>query len=1369
MLPSESGEVHARALVDTGAEVSVISQRLAERYSLPHGTGSRQLRMAGGQEATAWFTAELEFTVLFVGDDERSPLKLTHAFAVAPLDLTDDHEVLLGCDILTEIFPHSIPLDYYTSSTEPSHRPPRDDDEDSSWRRRSSGSEGEETSEQAATDAELWAPLHIRAVLAAQPATDADPITEEEVQQALEETEREMAEDDFVNALNSVAAPPDAGRPAEPKPPDGQTQAAAFAQSIKNLAKTQSDDNGVYGKVPFEEMASRLSVDLSLDGSDQAEERKRRWRDRLQGAFDANALVDGFCTLPGAVFHLEVDEEKLNTRARIPQYPIKKALEPFVTAQVEKWKAAGKIKEAPAGCRYNSPLLAVPKRDDATRLLTMVRVCLDLRWVNSCCKNTDTHTIPHVAEVLENLAGCTLFGEFDLSDAYMQFLLDEYSQQFTAFTWQGVQYVFVGAIYGLAPLPAFFQRIMSQLFSGVHFVRPYLDNLPFGSADWDEHIEHALFIINRLTEANLKIKASAAKIGFTAMNCLGRVITRDGYMLDPKKQRDVQDIPFPTNGKAVMSFLGVVGYLREHIRHFAELAAPFEKLKGQSVITETPELRKHFELLKHAVLNAPLIRFPQPDKPLVLATDASNTGVGGVLYQPDEPGGPITANNIVYIVSKSLTASQRRYPAFKKELWAIVCCLRKMHVLLWGRPFHVLTDHRPLTYLFSASKVSFVVEQWLDVIQDYSFTIEHVPGVHNVLPDALSRLYESVYVDPERERAWGVPRVTLSLAARELAGEPGFTTVLTNDELMMGGLEAEARHDPGAVKLVKAVHRETLRQPVAGRAPRTCRIRVMMTRSRKDRVGSENTDKWREQDAQERRLSVYKQLLDAASKEVLQAHTPTATPGVTAANSAIEESATTQPAASEKPATDEQTKLIVALERRGKRAPPTEAERAALIEEQHSLGHFGREAMFAALWHRDIWWPSLRADIDKRLKECMPCLQHNVSKKGFHPSQAVSASGPWSHVQIDLSSSLPPSTEGHVAVLHIIDVFTGFVILRPLKTKEATSVAQELYKVFMLFGWPPILQSDNGPEFTSKVVKALNDHLQIQSRHITPYNPRADGKVERSVGTTLLIVKKLLKGTDRHWPLYLDFAQFTINTKVAALSGSTPYALLFARAAQHIKAGDGSTRYAHELSIEEWRDWQDKVTAIIYPAHDARMKALNDVMRKKMDDHRRIIREPLETGAVVMLRDELRRNKVEGRYVGPYIVTQRTAHGAYLLQDAAGAMLQRPVTLDQLKIVSRKPSKLAEDVYELEAIFDHRVVKGAFEFFVRWKGYGDEHDEWLAADKFNDTRIIKEYWQSRRINPDALLAGGSAGSQLNGDRPSQPGKKRSRAARAPRQ
>ena len=208
-----------------------------------------------------------------------------------------------------------------------------------------------------------------------------------------------------------------------------------------------------------------------------------------------------------------------------------------------------------------------------------------------------------------------------------------------------------------------------------------------------------------------------------------------------------------------------------------------------------------FELLKKAIATAPALAYPDFSRPFHIATDASNVGIGGVLYQPDQPGGDITTKNIVAIVSKKLSGSQLNYSAYKKELYAIVYCLRKFHPYVWGQSgLIIFTDHKPLTHMLQQTQLSPAVQQWLDVLLDYSFTIKYREGKLNVLPDHLSRIYAADY---EKSPAWGIPpnwklppTVSVAAASSELKGggdDDSSSTTSTSDNLVQALLEIEKR------------------------------------------------------------------------------------------------------------------------------------------------------------------------------------------------------------------------------------------------------------------------------------------------------------------------------------------------------------------------------------------------------------------------------------------------------------------------------------------------------------------------------------------------------------------------------------------------
>jgi len=1011
---------------------------------------------------------------------------------------------------------------------------------------------------------------------------------------------------------------------------------------IKGLAELQTEihDTGA-GAAPELERPERTKYFTSEElEKTYGPQREKIFADpAVQEALRINNEISGFCNLPDSVVRIEVDPAKEATLFR-RQYKIPHALLDLTGQCIQRWLVAGKIALAPVNCPYNNPIMVAPKKDE-NGIFTAIRVCMDTRALNAALILTDRFQLPVIRHSLEDLMSldACIFGEFDLNEAYLQFQIHPDSQKYLAFTFKNIQYVMVGCPYGLTHIPSLFQRIMSNNFSNLSFTFPYIDNLPVGSRTWEEHREHILFIILRLNELNLRIKPSSIKIGHSHMKCLGHLISANGIEIDPDKLKTIAAWELPGIGKDLARFLGFCNFVCAHMRNHADLVAALNAIKtfDNTPIAWTPELIEQFENVKLAYSRAPLLQFPKYELPFFIACDASNTGVGGVLYQPLPGSNEITPRNMVAICSHKLTGSQINYSAYKKELFGVVHCLRQFHAYIWGRNDLVIyTDHNPLTFMLSSPKLSPALQQWLDVILDYKFEIRHRPGIANVVPDILSRMFTSLYPS-----TWGVMDETSAATLKRFLPEAP-----------------------------KVVDEEIV--PV-----------VSTSLSRRGEDGSIN--------------------ISALTLE----------------------------------------EVTILMEESGKIIPETVEEQTEMIEQEHMLGHFGRDAVFKKLYAKGYWWPKMRKAINAVIADCDACAKFVVVKSGFNPATYITANAPWDHIQIDTSIHLPESADGYVVLLVVIDVFTGFILLRALKGHTAEMVAEKLLLIFADFGFPKIIQSDNGPEFANDVLRSLVKISGINHRLISPYNPRCDGKVERAIGTVMSIIKKELHGSDRCWPLFVAFAQTRFNDKIASLTNSSPFALMFARTMNELKDYSNANPDGQITTQEEWKRYQEKVISLIYPAIREVTYDKKEAMVKRLNAHRRnLLPNAIPEGATVMINDVTRKNKFEPKYIGPYEVVRRSRNGQYVLRFLSDDrdILDRHVPADQIKIISRQPREKdkANDVYVIEKILNHRGNPGAYEYEIKWKGYWDS--TWEPQQNILDSPIVNAYWNRQNMKESKLLS-----------------------------
>ena len=150
---------------------------------------------------------------------------------------------------------------------------------------------------------------------------------------------------------------------------------------------------------------------------------------------------------------------------------------------------------------------------------------------------------------------------------------------------------------------------------------------------------------------------------------------------------------------------------------------------------------EHQAILEEVVqyLQSPsVIAYPDFQLPFFVHCDASNRGLGAVLYQTQEG-----VDRVISYGSRTLSDSEKNYHFHSGKLeflalkWAITD--RFSDYLAYAPHFTVYTDNNPLTYVLTTAKLNAVGMRWVNELADYNFTIKYRPGKENVDADALSR------------------------------------------------------------------------------------------------------------------------------------------------------------------------------------------------------------------------------------------------------------------------------------------------------------------------------------------------------------------------------------------------------------------------------------------------------------------------------------------------------------------------------------------------------------------------------------------------------------------------------------------------------
>jgi hypothetical protein len=143
----------------------------------------------------------------------------------------------------------------------------------------------------------------------------------------------------------------------------------------------------------------------------------------------------------------------------------------------------------------------------------------------------------------------------------------------------------------------------------------------------------------------------------------------------------------------------------------------------------------------------PLLQYTDFSKPFILTTDASNDALGAVLSQ-----GEIGRDLPIACASRTLSKAERNYPTAEKELLTVVWGCKHFRPNLYGRKFTVVTDHRPLVWIFNVKDPSSRLLRWRLKLKEYEYNIVYKRGSSNTNADALSRIHVTEAMPTEQEK-----------------------------------------------------------------------------------------------------------------------------------------------------------------------------------------------------------------------------------------------------------------------------------------------------------------------------------------------------------------------------------------------------------------------------------------------------------------------------------------------------------------------------------------------------------------------------------------------------------------------------------------
>jgi len=264
------------------------------------------------------------------------------------------------------------------------------------------------------------------------------------------------------------------------------------------------------------------------------------------------------------------------------------------------------------------------------------RFCVDYRRLNERTVK-DVYPIPRMDDCLDSLNDATVFSTLDCNAGYWQIPVAAEDREKTTFTSHTNFFRFIRLPFGLVNAPAFFQRALDIILSGLRWQTclVYLDDVIVFSRTVGDHIRHLREVVLLLEKAGVSPKPSKCHLFQQEVEYLGHVV-RPGQL--PVIQKNIKSLAqaLPRrNQTELKSFLGMCNVYRRFIKDYAHIAKPLAKLTSKKLPHVLPSLDAAqlpaFEYLKERLTSTSILALPRSEGLFILDTNACAVQVGCTL------------------------------------------------------------------------------------------------------------------------------------------------------------------------------------------------------------------------------------------------------------------------------------------------------------------------------------------------------------------------------------------------------------------------------------------------------------------------------------------------------------------------------------------------------------------------------------------------------------------------------------------------------------------------------------------------------------------------------------------------------------------
>ncbi|GBG70932.1 hypothetical protein CBR_g8233 [Chara braunii] len=585
---------------------------------------------------------------------------------------------------------------------------------------------------------------------------------------------------------------------------------------------------------------------------------------------------------------------------------------------------------------------------------------------------------------------------------------------------------------------------------------------------------------------------------------------------------------------------------------FAKIAEPIRvMIRKGSTMDWTEDREEAAQTLKdilssdHVTLAAPCFN-DEVKRPFILETDGGPLAVGGVLIQRSEEG----KERPIRFESRTMNSAERRYSQFKKEVLAILHCLKTFKAYLFGRRFILRIDPTNVVGALKNYKpIDPTVGRWIGFIWQFDYKVERIAGLRN-RADGLSRVcitpegvedaepidafleYEGGTLVMDNEMAnptittgqlliqtleKGAPAVVAELRERPV------TTVRRKEEKDSWGAEVGAREELMAMTVEGG--RDAVMTLAEAWAQKEYQYLVNLTRE-------EQGTNYKEQEF------FLIQMYESVFKKI----------GLLLVGNK-------QPTEVSPKAREEVEKYVLRNDHLFKKEEGMIPRRVVcgrsrqldVIQAMHdglAEGHRSSKGTLAKIVPL-YFWPGMAGMVATYYQTCLICQERSVVRV-YEPLRPTWVLGPGHLVYLDLAV-MPVSTDGFRYILDARDNLSGYVEAIALKKKTGKAVADWVEDFYLRHPFVRRFIADNGTKFVNQKVLNRLKTLCVPIKITELYHPEANAPVERGHRTLKNTIAKLAANNLGSWSRFLKQAVFAENMTPKRTTGCIPAELWYGR------------------------------------------------------------------------------------------------------------------------------------------------------------------------------------------------------------------------------